>query len=133
MKQEHKVQKGKTGQVTKWQIKWWHLCMRLLRYILNVTFQYPENYNIQQQSDYSSVGYHNFYLFSFSNLLLDSLSLCLSINVTDSCETTGNITLLYILNIIFLDTKQKTNDSGAEGSKHFPNLCALNFLMYAFF
>jgi len=106
--------------------------MRLLRYILNVTFQYPENYNIQQQSDSSSAGYHNFYPISLSSLLLDSLILCSSVNVTDPCETTGNITVLYILNIIFLDTKQKTNDSGAEGSKHIPNLCALDFLMYAF-
>ena len=59
-------------------IKWWHLCIRLLstlRYILNVTFQYPENYNIQQQSDSSSAGYHNFYLIFCSSLLFDSLSL----------------------------------------------------------
>jgi hypothetical protein len=28
----------------------------------------------------------------------------------------------YIINIIFFDTKQETKDSGAEGSKHVPNL-----------
>jgi len=105
--------------------------MRLLstlRYILNVTFQYPENYNIQQQCDSNSAGHHNFYLISPSSLLLDSLSLCSSINVTDPHEIICNITVLYILNIIFLDTKPKTKDSGAEGSKHFLNSCALNFL-----
>jgi hypothetical protein len=50
------------------------------------------------------------------------------VNVTDPYETTGNTTVLYILNIIFLDNKHKTKDYGAEGSKHFPNLSALNLL-----
>ena len=107
--------------------------MRMLRYILNVTFQYPENYNTHQQSDSSSAGYQNFNPISLSSLLMDSLSLCSSVNITDPCETTGNITVLYIVKIIFFETKQETNDCGAEGSKHIPNLRALNFLIYASF
>jgi hypothetical protein len=105
--------------------------MRLLGYILNVTFQYPENYNIHQHSDSSSAGYHNFYHIALSSVHLDSPSLWLSVNFTEPCETTGNITVLYIIIVIFLDTKQKTNDSGAVGSKHNNNLSVLNFVMYA--
>jgi hypothetical protein len=68
-----------------------------------------------------------------SNLSSNTLSLRSSPNFRDQVlhpyRNTGKIIILHILIFTFLTAVQKTEGSGANGSKHWHKLSSLNFLL----